>query len=72
MPAKSKPKPKTTTSPLAADLLLGAQAVADELGISLRKTFYLLETGQLPARKTGRLWTSTRSKLRKFFGGEAA
>jgi hypothetical protein len=63
---------KLKTKTLAADLLLGAQAIADELGISIRKTFHLLESGQLPARKTGRLWTSTRSRLRKFFDGEAA
>jgi hypothetical protein len=65
-------KPKSKTSPLAADLLLGAQAIADELGISIRKAFHLLESGHLPASKTGRLWVSTRSRLRRFFNGEAA
>jgi hypothetical protein len=70
VPAKLKSKPKT--SPLAADMLFGAEAIAAELGISTRKAFHLLESGQLPARKTGRLWTSTRSRLRKFFDGEAA
>ena len=70
MPAKQSSK--TTTRSLAADMLFGAQAIADELGIDIRKTFHLLESGHLPARKTGRLWTSTRSRLRKFFDGEAA
>ena len=50
----------------------GAQAIADELGLELRKTFYLLERGYLPATKCGATWTSTRSRLRRFFdGGES-
>jgi hypothetical protein len=70
VPAKSKSK--GTSSLLAADMLFGAEAIAAELGISIRKAFHLLESGHLPASKTGRLWVSTRSRLRKFFNGEAA
>ena len=54
---------------LKDDVLFGAQAIADELGLELRKTFYLLERGYLPATKCGATWTSTRSRLRRFFDG---
>ena len=40
----SKPKTTTTTTDqLADDVLFGAEAIAAELGISIRKAFYLLE-----------------------------
>jgi hypothetical protein len=68
----TKPKPKTTTSPLADDLLLGAQAIADEMGIPVRRAFHLLESRHLPADKVGRTWMSTRSRLRRFFDGDAS
>ena len=54
---------------LKDDVLFGAQAIADELGLEQRKTFYLLERGYLPATKCGATWTSTRSRLRRFFDG---
>jgi hypothetical protein len=56
-----------TSGALADDLLFGAQAIADELGVSVRKTFYLLERSLIPARKIGATWTSTRSRLRQHF-----
>jgi hypothetical protein len=56
--------------PLHADLLWGAQAIADELGLDRRAVFYLLQTGKLPATKTGNIWTSTRSRLRRHFEGD--
>jgi hypothetical protein len=68
MPTKLKP----TTSPLADDLLIGAQAIATEIGISVRKAFNLLEGKHLPAHKVGAQWVSTRSRLRKFFQSEAS
>jgi hypothetical protein len=61
----------TTTNVLADDVLFGAQAIANEIGRDIRQTFYLLERGYLPARKTGRIWTATRSGLRRHFNGEA-
>ena len=61
---------KTDTS-LRDDLLWGAQAIAKELGLDRRAVFYLLQTGKLPATKTGRIWTSTRSRLRHHFAGDA-
>ena len=34
--------------------------------------FHLLEAKHLPATKVGRTWTSTRSRLRRFFEGDAS
>ena len=55
---------------LAADILHGAQAIADYIGVDLRRGFYLLQHGYIPAVKTGATWTSTKSRLRRHFNGE--
>jgi hypothetical protein len=52
---------------LGADLLWGAASIAAELGLSVRKTFYLLENGLIPAQKIGGLWVASRSRLRQRF-----
>jgi hypothetical protein len=55
---------------LAEDLLVGAEAIAAELGIGMRKAFYWLERSLIPARKTGRTWVASRRRLRQHFGAE--
>ena len=55
---------------LAADILHGAQAIADYIGVDLRRAFYLLQNGYIPAVKTGATWTSTKSRLRRHFNGD--
>jgi hypothetical protein len=55
---------------LAADILHGAQAIADYIGVDLRRAFYLLQHDYIPAVKTGATWTSTKSRLRRHFNGE--
>jgi hypothetical protein len=57
----------------------GAQAIGREAGliddsgnVDLRKTFYALERGHIPASKVGRLWASTPRRIRRAFAGEAA
>ena len=55
---------------LAADILYGPQAIADYIGVDLRRAFYLLQHGYIPAVKTGATWTSTKSRLRRHFNGE--
>jgi hypothetical protein len=64
----------TTATPnphdLAADILHGAQAIANYIGVDLRRAFYLLQHGYIPAVKTGATWTSTKSRLRRHFNGE--
>jgi hypothetical protein len=55
------------TAPLHEDLLWGSKAIADEIGIPMRKALRLLEAGRLPAKKAGREWCSSRSALRQHF-----
>ncbi len=48
------------------DLLYGARKIGAFLGISARKTYYLLETGALPAFKLGKQWCARKSSLLEF------
>jgi hypothetical protein len=57
---------------LRDDILWGAQAIADAIGRDVRDVYYLLQRGLIPATKTGDIWTTTRSRLRRHFEGEAA
>jgi hypothetical protein len=41
--------PDTT---IADDLVWGAGPIGDEIGVNSRRAFYLLERGQIPARKS--------------------
>jgi hypothetical protein len=52
-----------TTEPL--DLIWGCAAIAKTIGLSERRTFYLLATKRLPARKIGSLWVASRSNLHR-------
>lgn len=38
--------------------------------VDMRKTFFWLESGYVPARKAGALWITTRRRLRAFANGE--
>ena len=55
-----------------ADLLEGAQAIADFTGKNYRQTVYKLQTKQLPAWKVGSTWHSTKPKIRARLLGEDA
>jgi hypothetical protein len=46
------------------DLIWGAAAIGDEIGVDERKSFYLLEHEHIPARKVGNLWVASRRELR--------
>ena len=50
---------------LASDLLRGVPAIAEFMGDSERRTYYALETGQLPGGKLGSMWVASRRKLRE-------
>ena len=52
---------------IADDMLYGAAAIADFLGIPRRKVFYLLERRRIPAGKLGREHVASRSALREHF-----
>jgi hypothetical protein len=48
------------------DILWGAAAIAREAGLPDRAAAYhLLERGLLPARRVGRRWVTTRTRLRQ-------
>ena len=48
---------------LADDFLRGVTAIAEFRGEKPRRTYHLLETGQLPAYKEGGVWNSRKSTL---------
>ncbi len=50
----------------------GAENIAPIIKRSVRQTFYLLSTGQLPARKIGGRYVSTKRKLMSAILGDAA
>lgn len=52
-----------------ADLLWGATEIGAFIRKSPRKTFYLLSTGQIPSRKLGRQYVSSKSELLKALAG---
>jgi hypothetical protein len=56
----------------ALDLVWGGAAIAKILGRSVRSTFYMLDSGEIPAKKVGGRWVIERSKLIAFFMGDAA
>jgi hypothetical protein len=53
------------------DLIWGGNGIAEELDISPRKAFHLLETRAIPARKLRGRWVASRRELRRFFTGGA-
>ena len=53
-----------------ADLLRGAQAIAEFTGESYRQTVYKLSTKQIPGWKIGAVWYSTKAKIRARLLGE--
>ncbi len=62
-----KNSPVDDDSALAVDILWGVNAISAEIGRTQRQTYYLLETGKLPAKKEGGVWRSMRSALRQHF-----
>jgi hypothetical protein len=57
----------TDESSHSLDLLWGCGEIAAFIKRPVRPTYYLLEAGMLPARKTGKVWTATKSGLREHF-----
>jgi hypothetical protein len=50
----------------------GAEPIAAKTGVSLRKAYYLLEKGLIPARKVGSSWQTTEGELEDFLLGRPA
>jgi hypothetical protein len=57
--------PSVTTEAFSSDILEGAAAIAAHTGKTLRQAHYLLETGQLPAFKIGKVWHMRRSTFQR-------
>jgi hypothetical protein len=52
---------------LAEDTLRGVPAIAEHIGESMRRTYYLLERGYIPAGKLGSIWIASRRALREHY-----
>ena len=52
------------------DLLWGAKAIADFLGISEQQVFYQADRGYLPVTRQGRILAASKSRLRQHFNAE--
>jgi hypothetical protein len=50
---------------LPLDMLWGVEAIATYIDRDVRPTYYQLQQGYLPGKKVGRIWTSSKSALRK-------
>lgn len=48
-------------------LIWGATEIGRVLGVSRRRAFHLLETGELPARKVGGRWVADVASLAELF-----
>jgi hypothetical protein len=57
---------------LAGDLLHGAKAIADYLGIDTREVYWQVERGNIPVTRMGRLIISSKATLRSRFIPKAA
>ena len=54
----------------APEIIWGVRAIGEEIGLTMRQTFNLLEHGHLPATQVGRKWCSERTALRVFILGK--
>jgi hypothetical protein len=54
-------------SRLADDLLHGISSIANFLGESERRTYYLAENRLIPLGKVGAIWTGSKSALREHY-----
>jgi hypothetical protein len=52
-----------TENPLG--ILWGAKEIGRFIGKKPRAAFWLLENGQIPGRKQGKMWTSTKGELQE-------
>ena len=52
-------------------VLRGAKSIGAYIGLNPRQAVYLLEKGDIPAKKMGGRWISTKNKLRRLVEGDA-
>ena len=65
-------RPTNADSPDNDLLLWGAAAIGQAINRTRRETFYLLESGKLPARKLGSRWVASRRDLLAALRGESS
>jgi hypothetical protein len=56
----------------SADLVWGAQAIADDIGRDVRAVYHLAASGALPIHKKGGRLVASRAQLRAAIVGESA
>jgi hypothetical protein len=59
--------PHALHSPVGDDLLLGANAIAEFLGIEPKQVYYFASRRLIPAGKLGGILTASKQKLREHF-----
>jgi hypothetical protein len=59
--------PEKQNEPLADDLLHGAKAIADYLGITERQARHQIDRGGIPVTRMGQLIVGSKSTLRRRF-----
>ena len=57
---------------LKNEKLRGCKRIAGYIGEKERIVFYGLERGYIPATKEGRIWVTTKTRLRNHYNGEAS
>jgi hypothetical protein len=55
---------------LASEILRGAEEIGAFVGLDQRKAFHGLQNGSIPATKEGRIWVTTKSRLRRHYNEE--
>ena len=56
---------KSQTERLADDLLIGAQAIAEFVGVEIHQIHYIFKTKKLPIGKMGKQYIASKKKLRR-------
>lgn len=54
------------------DFLNGAQSIADFLNVPIRRAYYMLENGHIPAARIGDKWSARRSRLLEHYSEREA
>jgi hypothetical protein len=52
------------------DIIWGADQIGREVGLDRASAYHLLSRGLLPARRIGRRWVTTRTRLRQALAPE--
>jgi hypothetical protein len=55
------------SAPFADDFLRGVRLIAEFIDEPERRTYYLLESGYLPAGKLGNVWLASKRRLRAHY-----